>query len=610
MRRALPLLALLWASPASAADSPALRQSDEVFVLSLGYPHAPDKESLRYPAWDAARFVETVAGVHDPDGRARSRYALLADFRNTSDRDLFAHHALRPPTRRALERAVEDLNRQMDALRPSGKRPVLLVFYAGHGEVGEGNMGRVFLRPEGQEPGPGQGEALSANDLRQLVLERARAERIHLFVDACNAYFLMKSRGRVPSSRQSRRQGRLGRRFAQRLPGVGVVLSTSGVANVYESRTLQGGLFSHVLRSALSGAADLDGDGAVSYDEIAGFYDEAFAGVVNRDRFSPEVYVQPPREDAGWSASWAQASVLGLPKRPGQGVELLAGQARHIFVTDARGLRLAEIHHDGATPLRLWLPAPSVRGSESPLVVHQVDEGRATALGAVPPGAGWQRPAEGTGRGLEARGVTEDVVRQMFARPTGRSRLAQVRAAVARARLEGRSAERTRDRYFGMRLSGGATGRAGGELEGLGVAPTVGVALRRESARLVLGGAATFVLPTRVEAGQETVSTWAGVASARAGWAMPAGVLQLEPHALLGGVARVQDGDRGAYGLRAGLGVGSLFFLPWDTDWAFALETQAAAEYVFNVIHADGSRGGDLGAVWTVTAGADFEVPR
>lgn len=606
------LMAVFLAGP-TWAETAVTGPGDAVFVLSVGYPHAPKKDSLRYPAWDAARFVETVAGVYDPDGTQSQRYALLADFRSAADRDLFAHHAVRPPTRAALERAVEDLNRRMDAVRSTGQRPVLLFFYAGHGDVGSGNMGRVYLRPPGREPGAGVGEALTANGLRQLVLERTRAERVHVMVDACNAYFLLKSRGRVSSSRQSRRQGRLGRRFAARLPKVGVVLSTSGVANVYESRTLQGGLFSHVLRSAIAGAGDLDGDGAVSYAELTAFFDEAFQGVVNRDRFSPQVYVQPPRQDAEWGASWQTAAMLSLPGDPALGVRLEAGTRRHLFVTDGRGLRLAEIHHDGETPLRLWLPAAAARGNERPLVVHAVDsDGTARAMGRVNPQAGWQTPGAAADDGLDPRGVTEDVVRQMFLRPTGRSRLAELAGAEARARREAVVAERARDDYFGLRTTVGATGRLGGSVRGLGLAPTVGIEARGERRRLVYGVGGHVALPTATDsrAGDGSVSTYTLGLDGVLGWAWPLGPVQLDPRAMMGAAFRVQDGDRVAYGVRGAVGADAIFYLPTDTDWALALQTRVGPEYLLNVRDAAGRTAADLGWVWTVSLGADLELPR
>src|SRR5204863_106889 len=55
----------------------------------------------------------------------------------------------------------------------------------------------------------------------------------------------------------------------------------------------QAGIFSHEVRSGLLGAADADGDGQVSYREIAAFIERANAAVPN-EKFRPDVYVKPP----------------------------------------------------------------------------------------------------------------------------------------------------------------------------------------------------------------------------------------------------------------------------------------------------------------------------
>jgi hypothetical protein len=53
-------------------------------------------------------------------------------------------------------------------------------------------------------------------------------------------------------------------------------------------------VFSHEVRSGLYGAADGDGDGFVSYREIAAFVTRANQQIPNQ-RFRPEVYFRPPR---------------------------------------------------------------------------------------------------------------------------------------------------------------------------------------------------------------------------------------------------------------------------------------------------------------------------
>jgi hypothetical protein len=54
------------------------------------------------------------------------------------------------------------------------------------------------------------------------------------------------------------------RSMAARLAHVGTFVSTSADAQVYEWSRIESGVFSHSVRSGLSGAADLDGDGRIS----------------------------------------------------------------------------------------------------------------------------------------------------------------------------------------------------------------------------------------------------------------------------------------------------------------------------------------------------------
>ena len=143
MTRVLLALCLL-----GALSPPALAETEAIFTLAIGYPHAPDKASLRYPAWDAARLVETLTGIHDPQGRWTQRAVLLADFRSAADRDIFGHLTLRPPTRAALIRAVEDLNRGMDTARALGQRATLYVYYELPPFKRPGGDGLGFDEPE------------------------------------------------------------------------------------------------------------------------------------------------------------------------------------------------------------------------------------------------------------------------------------------------------------------------------------------------------------------------------------------------------------------------------------------------------------------------------
>src|SRR5262249_58177828 len=98
----------------------------------------------------------------------------------------------------------------------------------------------------------------------------------------------------------------------ERYPRAGVIVATSGDQETHEWARYQGGILSHELRSALSGAADVNGDGRVEYSELRAFLAaanarvknpeariEAFAPPPALDRHHPLVGLPPAQNDGG-----------------------------------------------------------------------------------------------------------------------------------------------------------------------------------------------------------------------------------------------------------------------------------------------------------------------
>ena len=75
---------------------------------------------------------------------------------------------------------------------------------------------------------------------------------------------------------------------AARAGHIGFLLSSSLSGETHEWAGFEAGVFSHEVRSGLYGAADADGDGRVTYPEIAAFVERANAAIVNQ-RFRPRV---------------------------------------------------------------------------------------------------------------------------------------------------------------------------------------------------------------------------------------------------------------------------------------------------------------------------------
>ena len=68
--------------------------------------------------------------------------------------------------------------------------------------------------------------------------------------------------------------------FSARHPEVGLFLSTNSDSDVFEWSEIESGVFSHEVRSGFSGGADVNADGDVSYQELAGFVERANTGIV------------------------------------------------------------------------------------------------------------------------------------------------------------------------------------------------------------------------------------------------------------------------------------------------------------------------------------------
>src|SRR5262249_6446783 len=145
--------------------------------------------------------------------------------------------------------------RQMEA--------VVYIVYSGHGNVREG-QGYVTL----------EDIRITGGDLAQIVAN-IPATSVHIIVDACASYYLACSRG--PGGERRLLNGFQDSVQLANDPRVGLLLSTSSARESHEWEGYQAGVFSHEVRSGLYGAADADGDGRVSYSEIAAFVSRANA---------------------------------------------------------------------------------------------------------------------------------------------------------------------------------------------------------------------------------------------------------------------------------------------------------------------------------------------
>jgi hypothetical protein len=305
------------------------------------------RPDLRYADDDGAKYFE-VFGMVAPE----SNIVLLTAF----DRDtqkLFPGLVgkERPPIKVAVLAAAAELAEKIKIARERGPVDFYFVF-AGHGDV---ENGKGFLELT---------DAPFTSDDLESLLGSIPATRKHVILDSCNSFFVINSR--KPGGRHFVTSEEAAKSLSERLPNVGVFLSTSAEAEVYEWSELQSGVFSHAVRSGLAGAADVDGDGHVSYDELRAFVDIASRNVKNPN-YRPKVFARGP---GGRGAD----ALIDLHAARAKHVRI-DGLRRRLTVVDANELRWVDLHKEPGKELTLYLP-------ESVAANATIDEAD-TAKGAI-----------------------------------------------------------------------------------------------------------------------------------------------------------------------------------------------------------------------------------
>jgi hypothetical protein len=330
----LASLALTVALATAAAQEPPA----QTYALIIGNNQSLGlrRPALQYADDDAVKYAE-LFGTLMP----AQNVVLLTELDRDTER-LYPQHAarVRQPTRANVEAALDELARRTGEARSQGAQVSFYFIFAGHGDVDEG---RGFLELEDA--------AFTAADMER-SLRRVPAARTHVILDSCNSFFVLNPRkpgGKRFSTPRDAMEG-----LARRMPTVGVFLSTSAEAEVYEWSELQSGIFSHTVRSGLAGAADANRDGSISYAELSGFVELA-AREVRNPLFRPKVFARGPGDD-----NRQELVRLGSARA----VLLEAGGAQPVRLTvrDADGGRWLDAHVEAGATVSLRLPASLARG--------------------------------------------------------------------------------------------------------------------------------------------------------------------------------------------------------------------------------------------------------
>jgi hypothetical protein len=333
-RNFLALLALvLGALTPASADAEVRRYA---LIVAYSGDRNGGLSPLEYADDDGARYQELFSQLAD-DVRV---YTVL----DASTQQL--HPAVaklaRMPRRaeilRGLAEIFEKIQRDVDA----GRETTFYFVLVGHGRIDDGGEGTVALLDG----------TFSRTDMFQQVLAKSPATTNHVIVDACNAYYLVHRRGDGSGpARRDAVQAFIAREDLSRYPNTGILLSTSSEKDTHEWSAYRAGVFSHELRSAMAGGADVNGDGEIAYSEIAAFLAAANQHVTSLARV--DVFARPP------AADFARPLVDLRAARFGHWLHIPAGDPIRIYLEDARGVRYADANVGGKQPIVFGLvPSP------------------------------------------------------------------------------------------------------------------------------------------------------------------------------------------------------------------------------------------------------------
>lgn len=355
-------------------------------VVAFNEPDTPSQTPLRYADDDGVLWAEVLQRLG-----YETQLLTVPDVDTARRGSPFLQRA-RPPTLEALRRVVAQVREANLADRARGRTTDTLFVYVGHGDVDASGRAYLTLLQDRLHR-----EALVAE-----VVDRVGADFVHLIVDACHAAGVLSMRGGDPEV-----LARLGELLAQEAsrnrPTVGSAFAESDAGQTHEWSRLRAGVFSHVVRSALLGAADVNLDGRIEYSELEGFAAAALAGVTGAPA-RLHLRLSPPAQDP------RRPLVAQAPRGPQLALPAELEDTR-LTITDLDGTRLVELHRLPGQALVLRLPIRNAYWVASPTAEARVP------LDALPAGLPPLAELERSSRGPEAEGLE----RGLFQVPFGRA---------------------------------------------------------------------------------------------------------------------------------------------------------------------------------------------
>lgn len=387
------LTALVVGMGTAHAEGP--RPSHQTFALIIGVnrPQEPGLAPLRFADDDAFKYEALF--------RTLGAQTITLTVADENSRRLYDGPKTSVPTRQEFDGATKLLAGLVKAAHAKKQTTTVYFIYAGHGARDETTNDGFLTLADGR---------LGARDLFSGVVDQIGAGTFHFIVDACNSQFLTETRGpggkRRPLPSFAHEVAR--RALDQR---VGLLFASSSMTKTFEYEGFAAGVFSHLVRSGLYGAADFDLDGIVTYEELQRFVAVAAAPISN-ELYRPRVHALPPvhtKALADVRAALGNRIVIdgALP-------------AAHHVVEDRNGVRLIDFHNATGETVHLLWPKGAL-----PLFVYQEDGSEEVQLDAAAGALVLAQAPKRTRRAV-ARGAADHAFRSLFALPFSGKSVAQI----------------------------------------------------------------------------------------------------------------------------------------------------------------------------------------
>ncbi len=347
----LSLIATLVLHAASPAADDTVRHA---IIIGLNHSPNPSLKPLRFADDDAVQYADLF-------GHFVSKVTLLTVLDDdTQQREPRIVKFARPPTRKALLDTLRTTYAALEKEQKLGHQTELFFIYVGHGQVSAEGEASVTLLDG----------ALTRKDLFEQVIAASPADHTHVIVDACHAFALVAGRGEGESEKEDEAFAAfLNGHDLERYPNVGFLTAATDSQQTHEWSRIKSGVFSHLLRSALSGAADVNHDGVLEYSEVAAFVDNASVDLTGRGQ-RLRSFAWPPQRDR-------RRALVDLHQAKDVRFAVLGNEVSgRLFVERERGERWAEFNKPRGARWTLALPKEPVylRNDTQELVLASSDE--------------------------------------------------------------------------------------------------------------------------------------------------------------------------------------------------------------------------------------------